>query len=343
MNTSSVLLVPGMSSKSGALVATDCDDPDEHAADERARQARHAAEHGRRERRDEVRRRHDPRPEAAAVGHGDERGEPAEQGGQDPRERRQPAHADADQLRRRRLLAGADDRQAEVGAGEEQPEQRRRARPGWRSASSRWSETCTPSSSTRSTRSKPLAIGLPWAPANQISMPMASRATPAVATSSVTRGALNSGRTIDALGQEAHQRGGDERAEERQPVVGLEVEQVQGVQGDGAELALGEVEDAARLVDEHEAEGDHPVGRPGGHPDDERRVLARGDQHDDERDGDERHRPAGRAARRADPSSGGPATNSAAVDELLDVAVGLQQVGAGAAEVVLDACTRSGG
>ena len=61
---------------------------------------------------------------------------------------------------------------------------------------SRWSEMSTPRIPTRSTRSKALAIDLPWAVANQISMPIASSATPAVATRRMTRGASNSGRMM---------------------------------------------------------------------------------------------------------------------------------------------------
>ncbi len=42
-------------------------------------------------------------------------GEGTEEGGEDPHERREPTHADADELGRRRFLAGAEDGEAEVG------------------------------------------------------------------------------------------------------------------------------------------------------------------------------------------------------------------------------------
>ena len=87
----------------------------------------------------------------------------------------------------------------------------------------------------------------------------------------------------DPLGEEAEQhrrQQSTDHGEAVRDVVG--VQQVQGAQRDGAELTLGEVEDAARLVDEHEPESDHAVGRAGHRADDDRLLLARDDQHRDQ-------------------------------------------------------------
>ena len=207
MNTTSVLGVPGMSSKIGALVATDCDDADDDAADERARQARHAAEHGGGERRDEVTSTvMMPGPKLPPSGTAISAASPPSRAASthvklDSRRTLIPTSSVAvgswlaPRIARPRLVrvknSPSSDGEHDERADQQQPlvgdlhaEHRRRGRRG-RSA---------------------LAIGLPWALPNQISMPMASSATPAVATSSVTRGRVEQRPHDEPLGQEAHQR-----------------------------------------------------------------------------------------------------------------------------------------
>ena len=81
----------------------------------------------------------------------------------------------------------------------------------------------------------------------------------------------------DPLGGQGHgHRGGQAEDHGRdQRDADLVVGPVEGVHGDGAELALGEVEHAARLVDEHEPEGHQPVAGAGDDPDDQCLPLSR--------------------------------------------------------------------
>ena len=129
----------------------------------------------------------------------------------------------------------------------------------------RWSETAKPNTDTRSSRPSAGGRKRSWPSPSHSSVPMAKSDTPAVATSSVTRGAANSGSDDEPLGG---QPAGQSRHERQRawPAPYGHTDRVgapQGEDGDRAELALGEVEDAARLVDEHEPERDQPVTRAG--------------------------------------------------------------------------------
>ncbi len=81
-------------------------------------------------------------------------------------------------------------------------------------------------------------------------------ATPIVATVRMSRGAFANRRTIPELDEQARKHGGDEPGEHRGevgPVVDL-VQLGRHRRGERAELALREVDDAVRPVDEHEAD-----------------------------------------------------------------------------------------
>ena len=92
-------------------------------------------------------------------------------------------------------------------------------------------------------------------------------------------GRLEQGPHDEPLGGQPHGHGhgqGDEYGEE----VGhpVDVGAPKGVDGDGPELALGEVEDAARLVDQDQPEGHEPVAGAGDDPDDQARLGTRPDR-----------------------------------------------------------------
>ena len=279
-----------------------------------------------------------PGRELPGVGDGDHRRETAEECGEDPRERRQAADADADELRRRRFLAGADDRQSEVGAGEEHPEHH-----GEHGQHRDQPQTLIGDLHTEDRDAIERREGPRDRTALVVEEPLLDRDR----EQCDARGRDEEGHARrleeraddDPFGEEAEQHRRQQTTDHGEAVgdvVG--VQQVQDAQRDGAELTLGEVEDTARLVDEDEPHGDHSVGRAGHRADDDRLLLP----------GDDQHRDQDRGESEADQQPGAflqqLAHRSARWDELfgrrellrLQRAIGVEQVGAGAAEVVVD-------
>ena len=252
-----------------ALRHTD-DDP----ADERAGQAGHPAEHGGGERRDQRREGHEPGPEAAGQRGGEDPAEPAEEGRHAPGEAGQPLGADAHQLGGQRVLAEAEDGQAEIGAGEEQGAGHGQRRQGG--------------------DDQQALVGDGEAEHRHPVEPAQRRGQePQLALAEPQLGADGEQRHPGRRHQQRHPGGGEQRPDHEpfggQPAGqgGHQPEQhgdpvghadgvgaPQGEDGHRAELPLGEVEDAARLVDEHEPERDQPVAGTGDDADDQ--CLAHG-------------------------------------------------------------------